>query len=121
MNNFIHNAGKPVTFALAVLTACTALATGARAGDVPQVHVRYADLNIDTDAGADVLYRRIRAAANQVCAIPDNRDLAALAGTRVCVNRAIGEAVAMVESPTLTKVYESKMGISPALKFASLR
>jgi hypothetical protein len=53
--------------------------------------------------------------------MPEDRDLAALAGTRVCVNRAIGEAVAVVESPTLTKVYESKMGISAAPKIASLR
>jgi UrcA family protein len=121
MKNFTHNVRTPVAVALAAITACAALATGARAADVAQVHVKYADLNVNTDAGAAVLYRRIHAAANQVCAMPGDRELVVLAGTKACVDRAIAEAVAAVKSPTLSKLYESKVGISPVAKLASQR
>ena len=42
-----------------------------RAADVPQVHVKYADLNLNTPAGAATLLQRIRYAADRVCDFRD--------------------------------------------------
>jgi len=84
-----------ITFAAAAMIA--ALTTGVRAADVPQVHVKYADLNVNTPAGAAALYQRIRFAANQVCADPGTRDLAVLVKVQACTDQAVANAVAEVK------------------------
>jgi UrcA family protein len=95
---------------LATVALVAAFGTGARAADVAQVHVKYGDLNVNTPAGATVLYQRIRAAAAAVCGAPGERDLAVLAHAKACADKAIAEAVATVGNATLTEVYESKSG-----------
>jgi UrcA family protein len=96
-------------------------ATVGTAADLPQVHVKYADLNVDSAAGATVLYQRIRAAANEVCPTSDTRDLAAQSAAKACRTHAIAEAVAAVRNPSLTRVYETKTGTTPVTRFASIR
>jgi UrcA family protein len=103
----------------AVLVA--GFATVGTAADLPQVHVNYADLNVDSAAGAAVLYQRIRRAADQVCPSVDVRDLGNYAVAKACKAHAIAEAVAAVQNPSLTKVYELKTGVTPATRLASIR
>ena len=82
----------------------------AQAADLPQVHVNYGDLNVNTAAGAAVLYQRIRNAAEQVCGTFGVRDLGAAAAAKACKTRAIGEAVAAVHAPVLSQMYEGEDG-----------
>jgi UrcA family protein len=80
--------------------------TSAQAGEQtdPRVvtqTVRFADLNIHTAEGAEVLYHRIRAAAEQVCLPPDHYSMLRKALPQ-CVDKAIDEAVKKVDAPYLT-------------------
>jgi UrcA family protein len=61
--------------------------------------VRYADLNTDNSEGAARLYRRIRAAAEGVCSEMDPAQAKLQAA---CLNAAITDAVARVDSASLT-------------------
>ena len=104
---------------LAAGTLIVTVSTGARAADVPQVHVQYADLNVSSPAGAAVLYQRIRVAAAQVCGTPDQRDLARLEQAKMCTDKAIARAVTAVGNDMLTDLYQAKAHDVAAAKFAS--
>jgi UrcA family protein len=67
----------------------------------PSKTVKFADLNIQTPAGAKVLYQRIRFAANQVCE-PAYQDPVLKEATPTCVATAIDNAVRAVNAPYLT-------------------
>jgi UrcA family protein len=116
MNKLTRNTSR-VLVAAAALGA--ALVTGARADDVAERHVRYADLDIAGNAGAAVLYRRIKAAAATVCGIDGERDLARQAHAQACMDRAIAQAVSIVNAPALTGLYQGKVGGNTQL--ASIR
>jgi len=117
MNIQTHN---PIRIAAAV-ALFAALTVGAQAADVPQVHVKYADLNLGTTAGATVLYQRIRAAADQVCGDHGTRDLARLTAANACAAHAVARAVAALNSPALTGIYEARMGGTSAIRLAAIR
>ena len=79
-------------------------AHGAEPGtDAPVKAVTYQDLNLKTDAGVQVLYKRIHGAANQVCGGLEIRDLPGLRAHKACVQRAMDEAVATVNNQMLTQ------------------
>jgi len=70
------------------------------------ITVKYADLNIASPSGARVLYERIRAAAQAGCryfVFETDAD-----ETR-CVDNAIANAVAKVNQPALSAVFDSKL------------
>jgi UrcA family protein len=117
MNIQTHN---PIRIAAAV-ALFAALTAGAHAADVPQVHVNYADLNVNTAAGAKVLYQRIRGAADLVCGVADTRELARLSRAQACAAHAIDEAVATVNASALTAVAEAKTGGATVTRLASIR
>jgi UrcA family protein len=101
-----------VTFT--VLGICTAIgaigsAHGASA-DASALTIRYSDLNLSTQQGARVLYGRIVAAANRVCAGGNMLDLDAMATARVCREEAIAKAVRDVNSPMLAAVHAKRRG-----------
>jgi len=104
---------------LAAGTLILAVSTAAHAAEIPQVHVKYADLNVSSPAGAAVLYQRIRVAATQVCGTPDQRDLSRLEQAKVCTNKAIANAVTAVGNDMLTDLYQAKTRKVAAVQFAS--
>jgi UrcA family protein len=111
------NTKNPIRIAAtAVLFA--AFAAGAQGADFPQVHVKYADLNLSTAAGATVLYQRIRGAADQVCGVSSNRDLARLEQVKACTAHAVADAVAVVNAPALTSIYHTKVGGAAVTRLA---
>jgi UrcA family protein len=67
----------------------------------PSETVKFSDLDINTPAGAKVLYRRIRTAADEVCA-PTYRDPVMREAIPECVATAIDNAVKKVNAPYLT-------------------
>jgi UrcA family protein len=77
--------------------------------DPPHKVVSFKDLNLDTPEGAAVLYRRITSAANEVCGNPDRYDLSQL-GLQICIKDAVSRAIAEVNRPMLTSLYQAKTG-----------
>jgi UrcA family protein len=78
--------------------------------NIPKQEVAYRDLNLNSNAGIHVLYKRIQGAANEVCGEVDARNLQGMRIKRACLNRAISQAVAAVNNPMLTRVYLEKAG-----------
>jgi UrcA family protein len=76
--------------------------------NAPSVVVRFADLDLSRSEGATVLYRRLKGAAETVCAPLESADLARQARFKACVQSAISTAVATVNRPALTTYYEAK-------------
>jgi UrcA family protein len=81
---------------------CSALSTTAVAQDVPHKTVKFNDLDITTPDGAKVLYKRIRAAARDVCEVSTGNDPIMRIGTKVCIDKAVDKAVKDVNAPMLT-------------------
>ena len=76
--------------------------------NVPSVVVHFGDLDLSRSEGATVLYRRLRSAAETVCAPLDDRGVARHMSFKACVQSAISTAVAKVDQPALTAYYEAK-------------
>src|ERR1700676_3125951 len=80
------NYSKNIALAAVASFCVTGFAMGAHAGEsdmtVRARTVRYADLNLNTQVGAEVLYRRIESAAEQVCGDVSSRQLAEAAAAK---------------------------------------
>ena len=75
----------------------------AQAAEAPAQVVGFKDLNLNTEAGVQALYKRIHGAADQVCGNVDGRDLQIARAHKACVERAMADAVAAVNNQMLTK------------------
>jgi len=100
-----------VVLAAAPITMLASVAPAHESADAPaHMAVSYADLNLNSDAGIAVLYKRLKYAARQVCGDGDTTSLARGRDTTHCINNAMSEAVARVNSPMLTSLYNAKTG-----------
>jgi UrcA family protein len=89
--------------AAAATLSCAAPALAQISDTVPSVTVKYSDLNIGSRPGAQMLLKRIEAAANTVCGgAPDIRQLNQLASFETCRRSAVARAVVAFDSPMLT-------------------
>jgi UrcA family protein len=94
-----------------VASSFALLASAAHASPPTAAHevvVRYADLNLETAAGIDHLYSRLRAAAHGACGATDRMDLARVAEQKACYARALNAAVARVGNAALTARHASQ-------------
>jgi UrcA family protein len=101
---------------LAALAATALAFVGSTAVAAPQTETReitvhYADLNLESAAGVDSLYARIRAAARQVCGTAERHDFAAQADMRACRESAIAKAVANVGNDALAARHAGKQEV----------
>lgn len=119
----IQSSKHVVLAAVAAVSLAGAVAAHAdQAVDVPARTVRYADLNIHTQAGVAALYNRIRNAARQVCGDVDSRRLDEAAAAKACVDHAVFASVAAVDNPKLTREYEVRAnGAQKRIDLASSR
>lgn len=96
--------------AAAVLFALSAGFVGlcARADQLEQasVTVKFGDLNLSSSQGATTLYRRIVAAAHEVCDIPSG-SVGNRWAAKACLTKAIADAVTKVRSPELVAIYNA--------------
>ena len=97
-----------VALALASL-GCLAVSSAALADGGPHyvahhVTVRYDDLNLSSAAGANTLYLRIVGAARISCGY-EGRSLLEAREWQSCYKNAVADAVAAVNSPNLTTIY----------------
>jgi UrcA family protein len=81
--------------------------------DAYTVTVKFADLDLDREAGVAKLYARIRGAARRVCDQQAIDQPWATDSHPVCVKRAVSTAVARINRPTLTE-YFAQLGSQPA-------
>jgi UrcA family protein len=92
-----------------VLGIGSSLAHAATAAeDVPSVAVQYSPLDLTSDEGARILYRRIASAAQAVCPEADSRDLDGFARSKSCRSDAIARAVRDIHSPRLAALYSAR-------------
>jgi UrcA family protein len=73
-----------------------------------EVVVKYGDLDINSAAGAEKLYERIRQAAAQVCPQVSSFDLPRHLASVRCQDALVAHAVSRVASPQLAAVYASR-------------
>ena len=72
------------------------------------VKVSYADLNIQSEAGARVLYTRLKRATEEVCGIQThviNGSLAATLRARTCFEETLEASVKKIDSDALSKIH----------------
>ena len=105
-NGYSHSRSFIALATAAMLVTVTAI-TGATAGEPPRGEtVKFQDLDLTTQAGAETLYSRIHTAAKRVCSRPQAWQLALFA----CIKQAESNAVAGVNVPSLTALYRAKTG-----------
>lgn len=74
------------------------------------ISVSYTDLNIDSTAGAKVLYSRLQRASETVCNVESFRELGSLsrvAQAEKCYRETLSSAVAKIDSAALRKIHTS--------------
>jgi len=84
------------------------LANAAPSDDVASAIVHFADLDLSHSQGVAVLYRRLKGAAESVCAPEIGRDLRSQTRYKICWQSALGTAVARVDRPTLAAYYRAQ-------------
>jgi UrcA family protein len=109
--------GTNARLSLAVAAAFIAIAPlGSQAADQEtgkSVHVKVSDLNLNSDAGAYRLYRRIESAAYEVCDSQRNEIDVVIRGGGPCVRQTIAHTVHDLGIASLARVYIHEN--SPAL------
>ncbi|MBV9344928.1 MAG: UrcA family protein [Gammaproteobacteria bacterium] len=111
MNSNVKSDKRIGRYGTALWVACLLVACNAYAEeDVRSETVKFADLNVSTQAGVETLYGRIHAAARRVCDQPPGEWAAAV---RSCLAKAEGEAIGKVNLPLLTAFYQKKTGGQP--------
>jgi UrcA family protein len=87
--------------------------------DLPSRTVKFADLDLSRNQDVAVLYNRLRAAAETVCAPLDDRQIAWHMNFTKCVKSLISSAVTKVDRPALTAYYmDQTSGHNPAVRTA---
>jgi len=71
--------------------------------------ILFQDLNVQTPAGAQALYRRIHAAANRVCSISSDNRFDQLGAAR-CAQNSAAKVVEQLNLPALTAYYNKITG-----------
>lgn len=106
-SNAFSNTSRGAAALILVLGAGTIATASAAAvdADVPSIVVRYGDLNLSTEQGAQALYRRIAFVAKQVCPDGESRGLESLNHARACQRGAIERAVKAVHNERLAAAH----------------
>jgi UrcA family protein len=91
---------------------CTYLFTYGASAEQPQtvsVTVSYADLDLSKAAGAQTLYKRIKAAARRACGSIDGyTHMKSQRGWRECYETTMADAVGKVNLPVLTALHQQQ-------------
>lgn len=101
---------KVITLLAAALLAGAATQAPADEPDGNSLTVRYADLNLDREAGVASLYRRLTSAAKQVCAEHAGKTLVEKQAHAACIDQAITTAVARIGRPVVTDYVARQLG-----------
>jgi UrcA family protein len=94
--------------ALTIGSLCVNAQDAERAAAKPSVTVRYADLNLNTSAGLDALYARLRSAARGVCNVGEGRALVDAMAAKSCYRQTLDTAVDNMKSPPLSALHRAE-------------
>lgn len=100
------------TVGAVALTALMLVAADARAVEsielAPSIQVQYAQEELDTDAGAANVYRKLKKAARRVCGIDGGfLNLHEKTVAQQCVTDTLAAAVRKIDRPMLTSLHAS--------------
>ncbi len=110
----LRRAVTPLVVA-AVLATMSALAVSpAHAEDsaAARVTVRYAELNLQSAAGIQTLYARLKGAARRVCAELDGPSLRERAAYRSCVTSSLERSVHAVRNDDVLAFYNAQRDVT---------
>jgi UrcA family protein len=108
-----RSAFRPLVLVLGAGSALGAACPGPASAATPQVTVSYQDLNLATTADVRVLYRRLKAAANDVCGnVPAAQELQRHLAYERCYNAALQDAVMKIDVPQLQAMYQGDTAAS---------
>jgi len=109
MNSNVKSDNRSILgYLIAIGLACVFVASTTHADEpVRSQTVSFADLNVNTPAGARALYDRIHSAAERVCT--DSDPLQRLAAGS-CARKAEAQAIEKLNLPQLTAYYRVKTG-----------
>lgn len=96
---------RSLAFAIAAAIAMSVSAPAlARTPAAPSTAaVQYADLNVNSEAGAETLLRRIRTAARDVCDVrPGHTSLTIRMSRRACVQETMNRTITELNMPMVT-------------------
>lgn len=103
--------GLITTVAIFAISAPAIASTGTDNGlKGNAVKVSYADLNLQKEAGAKVLYRRLQQASKRTCGVESFRNAGSVseaAEMKRCYQKSLTSSVAKVNNALLTKIHES--------------
>jgi len=101
-----------VVSALIIVGGIATVATARAADAEPRrtMVISFADLNVDTEAGAKVLYARLEKAAQAVCSSLESHDLPVRAKWLRCYDAALSSAIAQVNKIAVTQLYKAAVG-----------
>jgi UrcA family protein len=119
VRNTLRMAWGIVASAAIAWGGCNAAQAGEPDNAVAHKVVSFKDLNLNSAEGVEVLYKRIRSAAYAVCADPNRYDLSEFK-LRPCIDGAMSRAIAQVNSPMLTSLYQEKTGKGDKKKATTL-
>jgi len=71
--------------------------------------VQYSDLNVQKQAGAEQLYRRVQLASKRGCGVQSLKiagSIRAVSDARRCYEKSLDAAVAKIDNPALTAIHE---------------
>lgn len=107
MNN--SKIAKGLVAAVAVIGFCIPAISSADEPKGNAEKVRYADLNVEKEAGAKILYRRLQLASKRVCgveSIVNAGGVREIKAQRHCYRDALDAAVAKIDNEMLTELHE---------------
>jgi len=111
MTNITSQSKRLTRAGIAAFAVCTSLIAYSASAE-PKVKtqaVSYADLDLSKPAGAQTLYKRIKAAARHVCGPADQYTFVTPpAAFRECFEKAVADAVAQVDRPSLTALHREE-------------
>jgi UrcA family protein len=120
--NYWKNLGLATVTVLGVATLAISAHADESVAQVPARTIHYSDVNLNTQAGAEVLFKRIRRAAELVCGDVDSRQLKEAAAARACIEQAVIGSIRAVNNPRLTNTYNAHVGAGrTATTVASVR
>jgi UrcA family protein len=99
---------KLVALVATGLAFATSAAVAAPQTETRELTVNYADLNLESAAGIESLYARIRSAAKNVCGTAERYELRAKAEMRACRESAVANAVAKIDNAALAARHAGK-------------
>lgn len=112
--SWVHIA-RVIAVAMLATIACGGIPTShaqdfANNRDAPSISVKYSDLDLATEAGSRVLYRRLEVAAERVCPqIGHVSELRWNRDARHCIAASIERAAKQIPSPQFAEVAASRL------------